>query len=245
MVRRVAAVVIALLLIPAIASAGMKWDQSTPALKMMKNYIETASELLKENGEKPINRLFECYDTLVVLAITEEDNAEIPEGVTITADLYLNVPDRLQLLVNDPDRFPLIAASLIKALYGENMTLEDAILVPRNRAERAKNNPSDSFEETVEELNGENLQVFYAYYPNAYLSGENWLQMTIVFPLEEEWDELGAPVSGTEAKQGQPAPDDADPDYEGFYSQDDFSHFEFFVTPTPEPDSAAMEYDFR
>jgi 2-isopropylmalate synthase len=33
--------------------------------------------------------------------------------------------------------------------------------------------------------------------------------------------------------------------YEGYYSKDDYSHFDIFTTPTPEPDSAAAEYDFR
>ena len=39
--------------------------------------------------------------------------------------------------------------------------------------------------------------------------------------------------------------EEADPDYEGYYSSDDYNHFEVFATATPEPDSAAAEYDFR
>jgi hypothetical protein len=30
-------------------------------------------------------------------------------------------------------------------------------------------------------------------------------------------------------------------EYEGFFAQDNFNHLEIFTTPTPEPDSAAME----
>ena len=29
----------------------------------------------------------------------------------------------------------------------------------------------------------------------------------------------------------------------GYFSKDDYDHFEFFTTPTPEPDSAAAEFD--
>ena len=46
-------------------------------------------------------------------------------------------------------------------------------------------------------------------------------------------------------EQGLSVPDDADQDYEGYYSRDDYNHFEVFSTATPEPDSAAAEYDFH
>ena len=38
-------------------------------------------------------------------------------------------------------------------------------------------------------------------------------------------------------------PEDADPGFEGYESRDDYSHLEVFTTETPEPDSAAKEYD--
>ena len=39
--------------------------------------------------------------------------------------------------------------------------------------------------------------------------------------------------------------EEADPDYDGYFSTDDYTHLEVFTTATPEPDSAAAEYDFR
>ena len=38
-----------------------------------------------------------------------------------------------------------------------------------------------------------------------------------------------------------PPPPTEDVEYEGFFAQDNFNHLEIFTTPTPEPDSAAME----
>ena len=52
------------------------------------------------------------------------------------------------------------------------------------------------------------------------------------------WNGSGLGSAATETN----APDtysDHDEEYEGYYSSDDFSHFEIFSTPTPEPDSAA------
>ena len=36
-----------------------------------------------------------------------------------------------------------------------------------------------------------------------------------------------------------------DPEYEGYFSTDDYTHLEVFTTATPEPGSAAAENDFR
>ena len=38
-----------------------------------------------------------------------------------------------------------------------------------------------------------------------------------------------------------PPPPTGDEEYEGYFSQDNYAHLEIFVTPSPEPDSAAME----
>ena len=151
---------------------------------------------------------------------------------------------KLQLRVNDTARFPVIAAALIRALYGETMTQEEAIRIPAERAKRAEQDPQSSFEEPVEELQGTIPRVYYAYEPNPYHDGVNWMQMTLIFPMADAWNGEGL-IIGTEETQGQPAPDDADPDYEGYYSTDDYQHLEVFSTATPEPDSAAAEYDFR
>jgi hypothetical protein len=145
--------------------------------------------------------------------------------------------------VSDPDRFPGIAAAIVRALYGEAMTQDDAINIPADRAKRAKNEPNASFEEPVDEMNGTSPRVYFAYFPNQYRDGVNWLQMTLIFPLAGEWDGTSLTV-GTE-QDSEYVPEDADPDYEGYQTTDDYTHFEVFATATPEPDSAAAEYDFR
>ena len=244
MVKRIAAGIIALLLIPAAAMAGMQWREDTPALKTLKTYTESINGLLTEAGEQPINSLFSCYQAETVMGITAEDNAEIPEGIEITVKLYYDVPDSLQLRVNDPDRFPVIAAAILKALYGDQMTMEEAIRTPAERASRAKLNPESSFAEPVDEMNGTMPRVYYAYIPNQFRDGVNWLQMDLIFPMAGEWDGESLAV-GTE-EGGEYVPEDADPDYEGNNLRaDDYIHLETFVTPTPEPDSAAAEYDFH
>ena len=243
MVKRIAAVITALLLIPAAALAGLQWREDTPALSILKNYTESINKLLTETGEQPINSLFSCYPAEAVMGITAEDNAEIPEGVEITVELYYETLNSLQLRVSDPDRFPGIAAAIVRALYGEAMTQDDAISIPADRAKRAKNEPNASFEEPVDEMNGTSPRVYYAYFPNQYRDGVNWLQMTLIFPLAGEWDGTSLTV-GTE-QDSEYVPEDADPDYEGYQTTDDYTHFEVFATATPEPDSAAAEYDFR
>ena len=243
MVRKIAAVMAALMLIPALAAAGMQWREDTPALKMLKNYTENINKLLTEAGEQPINSLFSCYPAEAVMGITSEDNAEIPEGIEITVELYQDTINSLQLRVNNPDRFPAVAAAVLRALYGESMTQEDAVRVPQDRADKAKKEPDASFEEPVDPMNGTIPRVYYAYKPNEYRDGVNWLQMTLIFPLAGSWDGEGL-IIGTE-EDAEYVPEDADPDYEGFMRTDDYTHLEVFSTATPEPDSAAAEYDFR
>ena len=61
--------------------------------------------------------------------------------------------------------------------------------------------------------------------------------MTIIFPLEGTWD--GS--STTTAAETTKAPDTwsgNDANYDGFFSSDDYTHYEIFTTATPEPDSA-------
>ena len=234
-----------LLLLPAIALAALKWREDTPAMTMLKQYTEKVNELLTGAGESPVNSLFSVYPTESVMGITLEDNAEIPENVEITVTMYYETLDILQLRVSEIDRFPVIAAAFIKALYGDAMTWEDALRIPAERVKKAKSNPDSSFEEPVEEMNGTIPRTYYAYLPNQYFSGKDWMQMTLIFPMAGTWDGNGL-ILGTEEDPEYFSPEDeANPDYEGFYSVDDYTHLEVFVTATPEPDSAAAEYDFR
>ena len=60
MVRKFAAVIAALLLIPAVATGGMEWKDETPALKVLKTYTDNINKLLTETGEHPINSFLMC-----------------------------------------------------------------------------------------------------------------------------------------------------------------------------------------
>ena len=245
MVRRIAAVLAVLLIIPATSLAGMKWRDDTPALQTLKTYTENISKLLTEAGEQPINSLFSCFPAETVMGITAEDNAEIPEGVEITVELYYETLNSLQLRVSDPDRFPAIAAAILQALYGESMTREDAVSIPAERAKKAKQAPDSSFEEPVDDMNGNVPRVYYSYHPDPYRNGIPWIQMTLIFPLAGEWDGNGLILGTQDDTPFNDPADEGDPDYEGYFMSDDYTHLETFATATPEPDSAAAEYDFR
>ena len=225
-------------------AADLKWQTDTPAQQMLKAYIESANQYLSEYGENPVNSLFEIYPAIAVMGITDKPNAEMPEDVEITVTLLNDRMNQLQLRVCDTDRFPGIAASLIRALYGENISAEDALSTPADRAAKAKKDPKNSFEETIDELSGTVPRFYYAYYPDQYHDGKSWIQMTIIFPKDTSWAGKDMIVGTTEEKGVDPESGVSE-DYEGYYSTDDYSHFELFVTPTPEPDSAAAEYDFR
>ena len=245
MVKRTIACLLALLLLLTVAFGDMQWKQDTPAQQILKQYIEAANAYLAEHGEIQINSLFEIYDGFAVFGVTGEADAETPEGIEITVLLKPDILDRLELRVNDPDRFPAIAAALIQAMYGDQPAAEKTLEIPGIRAEQAKAEPAKSYEEPVEAMNGTLPRIYYAYYPNQYRDGVNWIQMTIVFPMAGYWDGENV-VFGQQLEEKNLDPDgEADAGYEGYYSTDDYSHFEVFTTETPEPDSAAAEYDFR
>ena len=244
MVKRIAAALAAILLLPSAALAALQWREDTPAMKMLKTFTEKVNQLLTEAGEQPINSLFANFPAESVMGITAEDDAEVPENVEITVESVYDNLCTLQLRVCDLERFPVIAAAIIRALYGEAITQEEAISIPRERTRKALGNPQNSFEEPVDEMQGTMPRVYYKYEPNPYRDGINWLQMTLIFPIAGAWDGEGL-IVGTEDGQGQPPPDDADPEYEGYFSTDDYTHLEVFTTATPEPGSAAAENDFR
>ena len=247
MVKRIIGIIaVILLLLPAAATASLKWSEETPAMTVLKEYTEEINALLTEHNESPINSLFSNYPAISVMGITYEDDAEIPENVEITVKMYYAALDSLELRVSEIDRFPVIAAAVIKALYGDGMTWEDALRIPTDRAKRAMEAPDSSFEEPVEEMNGSIPRTYYAFRPNQYQNGVNWIQMTLIFPREGAWDGEGM-VLGTQddSKASMLPEEEADPDYDGYFAADDYNHLEVFATATPEPDSAAAEYDFR
>lgn len=251
MVKRIAALLLALLMLAGSSFAELKLFDRTPAQKMLKTYIGNVNSFLAENGESEFNRIFDQQNTEVEIGITYSDDDFEPD---VVADIYLRYDSLyyLVLRVNSTERFPAIAAAFLRALNPETMTQAESLKVPTEKAQKAAENPENSFvdhefdiyaEKEQEILNGEKPQSYYAYYPNQYHNEENWLQLMIIFPMKGYWNgETG--IVGDEAKVKIQDPDEGqDAEYEGYYATDDYEHLRVFTTPTPEPDSAAAEYD--
>ena len=236
--------ILALTGVPRSASAEIVWPEHTEGQRQLKAYAETADRFLIEQGEPGINSLFEAYESFAVFGITAEPGAAVPDEVEITASLYARSINSLQVRVSSLSRFPRIAAAFLMALDPENMTREEALKTPTNRMQKAAKEPERSFEDQAETLNGTVPYVYYAYYYNQYHDGVSWMQMTIIFPLEGYWNG-GALSVGTEVTRAPNTYEEHDADWEGYDSEDNYVHYEIFMTPTPEPDSAAAEYDFR
>ena len=252
MVKRICVLLLAMLLLMTGSSlADLKLNRKTPAQKMLATYIANVNDFLAENGEMEFNRIFDQQNTVVELGITVSDEDFEPD---VLVDIYLRYDSLhyLVLRVNDPGRFPQIAAAFLRALNPKTMTKEEALKKPAERAKKAAANPTDSFadhefdiyaEKEQEILNGEKPQTFYAYYPNQYHNNENWLQLMIIFPMTGYWDEESGVINDQDAPKGQDRDSDQSAEYEGYYATDDYEHLRVFTTATPEPDSAAMEYD--
>lgn len=245
MVKRICALLLVLLLLTGSSYADLKLRDSTPAQKALKTYLNNVNGFLTESGELEINHIFDQQNTVVELGITSSEDAFEPEHVTATVYLYYDSINYILLRVDDPNRFAQIATAFRRALNPKTMTQEEAQRTPRERTKKAVQNPSDSFEDTVEEekLNGTDFREFYAYYPNQYRDGVNWMQLLIIFPLNGYWNEETGIVDNEAGPKTQDRDSDQDAEYDGYYSTDDYEHLRIFTTPTPEPDSAAAEYD--
>ncbi len=241
--RRTAALLAALILAAGSAAGEIAWPEETGGQRMLKQYVMQADTFLTEQGEAGINSLFEAYPGFEVFGITDLPGAETPEKVEITAKLFHDTINSLEVRVSDLPRFPRIAASFIQALSPETITREQALAAPTERMRKAAAAPETSFEDQPENLNGESPYIYYAYHANQYHDGVNWIQMTIIFPMEGAWDG-GSVTTGTQTTRAPDTWSGADPEYEGSHIDDDYSHYEFFMTPTPEPDSAAAEEGF-
>lgn len=234
MLKRICALICALALVPMAAGAEIVWPgEKTEGQRLLRAYVERVNRNLGEMNRGQINSIFEYYTTFAVLGVTNLDMMEIPDGVELSFSLYNDSLNTLQLRVNDPSRFAPLAASCIQAASPTAITMEDAMKAPTERAKRAQDAPDNSFEDAIDYGNGMAPRVYYAYYPNQYRDGVNWLQMTLIFPL------AGASDAGVFVTS---SPDSAGSDamYEG-YDYDGGTHLEIFTTATPEPDSAAAE----
>ena len=238
--RRVAALFLLLMITASVASAEIAWPALTTAgQEQLRDYVARVNENLQGQGQATVNSVFELYETFATLGVTAVAGAEVPEGGEMTFLMDGAGLQSLQLRVSDAGRFAPVAAACIQASSPGAVALEMALAEANGYVQRTLNAPYTAFEDVVNAMQGTSPRLYYAYYPNQYSDGVDWRQLTLVFPLPGSED---APVAVT------PEPGVAlDADANELYSMNtrtyeaEYQHLEVFVSPTPEPDSAANE----
>ena len=238
--RKLAALLLALMMTATTALADMTWPKVTTAgQEQLRAYVTRVNDNLTVQGQPTVNAIFEFYETFVTMGVTAQDNAEVPESIEMTFLLSGDGLLTLQLRVSDPGRFAAITAACVQASSPTAIMLETALAEANQYLQRTLDDPYAAFEDEVNTMQGASPRVYYAYYPNQYADGVDWRQMTLVFPLPGSAD---APLAVT------PEPAAAlDADGNELFSmntrtyEDGYEHLEVFLTPTPEPDSAANE----
>ena len=239
--KKLAALLLCLMLMLSSALAEIEWPMSlTTGQARLRNYVDTVNLTLSQLGGGTIDMKYELYSTFASLGM---DGADVSETVEIYIILGEDGLYSLTLRICDPDKFELVAAaclasssSAISVDSARQLTSKYVDVLRKDQAARQSNPDAmtHSFEEAVVDLQGSQPRAYFAYYPNQYGDGKDWLQMTLIFARPGSED-AGLAVAGA-----TPAPD-GDEEYEGYFSQDNYTHLETFATPTPEPDSAAME----
>lgn len=233
--KKLAALLLSALMMTSSALAAIKWPNAVnDGQRQLHTWVENANAALLTLGEGQIDMVYELYSAFASLGM---DGADTPD----TVEMYLTLGDTgvhsLQLRVSDSDRFARIAAACIHAVNPVGTAVQQALQVTDAYRAAVQAAPENSFEEDVVTLQGDQPRAYFAYYPNQYADGRNWMQMTLIFPRPgSEGAAFIVPAT--------PAPDSAEPgedDLQGYFSEDNYNHLEVFVTATPEPDSAAME----
>ena len=224
------------------AGSEMLWDESAferaPAAE---TYVKQVNLSLLRAGVPQINTLFECYETFAVLGITQAPQAENVEDIEITLFLESGKIRKAELHLCDQASFVILAAAMTAIASGEapDVSLKSFMDYPEKFAKTIQQDPLRSIECTVDEMQGDTVRVYCAYTPNEYGDGTAWITYTLIFPRETE-EKIGSfvtPPPETEKEIIRDGTDD-DGDYAPY---DEGTHLEIFVTPTPEPDSAAAE----
>ncbi|MBQ8555077.1 MAG: hypothetical protein IJ438_04295 [Clostridia bacterium] len=235
--KKLAALLLTVLMLTASALADMYWpDPDHKGHAALRQYVELVNETLLTLGEGQIDMIYEHYSAFASLGM---DGADVPEHIEMHFTLSQEGVYMLVLRVDDPARFANIAAASIHR-SSSGVTLEQAQALVDGYVAKVQSDPTTSFEEDTGAsddslpLQGAQPRAYFAYSPNQYMDGSNWLQLTLIFPRP------GSEASGFLAPTVTAAPTE-DVEYEGYFAEDDYTHFEVFVTATPEPDSAAME----
>ena len=219
------------------ASAEIQWPAAmTSGQAALRNYVDNVNLTLAQQGAGVIDMQYELYTAFASLGM---DGADAPE----TVEMYFQLGDgglhSLTLRLCDADRFEKVASACLAAASSA-ISLESARSLVAGyadvmRNDKASDDMTHSFEEPVNELQSDQPRAYFAYYPNQFGDGNSWLQMTLIFARP------GSAFNDLAVAGLTPPPPTEDVEYEGFFAQDNFNHLEIFTTPTPEPDSAAME----
>ena len=234
--KKLAALLLCLMLLTT-ATAEIAWPASlTSGQARLRSYVEDVNLTLTQLGGGTIDMQYELYSTFASMGMNGADAPETVEMYFLLGDAGLH---SLTLRICDADQFELVAAACLASSSAaisvdsaRELTAKYAAVMRKDQA-----NPdamTHSFEEDVIDLQGSQPRAYFAYYPNQYGDGKSWLQMTLIFARP------GSEDAGLGVADATPAPN-TDEEYEGYFSQDNYTHLEVFATPTPEPDSAAME----
>ena len=241
-IKKLAALLLCLLMMTS-ACAEIEWPAAmTTGQAALRHYVDTVNLTLAQLSAGAINMQYELYPAFACLGLDGEDAPETAELSFLLGDGGVH---SLTLRICDADRFEKVASACLAAA-SSGVTLTDAQTriapyadVMRKDQSNKAASPTDamthSFEEPVNELQGDQPRAYFAYYPNQFGDGRFWLQMTLIFARP------GSAGTGIASADATPAPNTEDNEYEGFFAQDNYNHLEIFTTPTPEPDSAAME----
>ncbi len=235
--KKLAALLLCLMLMMPSALAEIEWPATlTTGQARLRNYVDTVNLTLSQLGGSAIDMKYELYSTFASLGM---DGADAPE----TVEMYFLLGEAglhsLTLRICDADKFETVAAACLSASSSaisvdsaRELTGKYAAIMRQDQANTDA--MTHSFEEDVVDLQGSQPRAYFAYYPNQYGDGKSWLQMTLIFARP------GSEDAGLSLADATPAPN-TDEEYEGYFSQDNYTHLEVFASPTPEPDSAAME----
>lgn len=240
--KKLAALLLSLLLMTA-AMAEIEWPAAlTSGQAALRHYVDTVNLTLTQQSGGTIDMLYELYPAFASLGVNGE---ETPDTVELQFRLGDGGLHSLTLRSWDADTFQNLAAACLTAsssavsLDSANTLVKGYADVLRGDMSSAQNDPSNamthSFEEPVSDLQSDQPRAYFAYYPNQYGDGRHWLQLTLIFARP------GSANGNLAAAGATPPPPSTDEEYEGYFSHDNYSHFEIFASPTPEPDSAAME----
>ena len=213
------------------AQADLTWPENpTPGQQALMAYIDRVNENLTQLGAAPVNQVFECYSGFASVGVTASPESDVPENVELVITMSDYGLQKLILRVSALDQFAGLAASCIQAARIGQIELADALKDPSAYVSRVAKEPANSFEDDVQEQQGDAVRTYYRYAPNEYNDGHDWLTMTLIFPWSSDYSS-GVVVTPTPA----PAIDYGN-EYEGSRFDDDYTHLEVFATDPPSPD---------